>query len=614
MALYLKSDNNLSDVDSLECARKNLGLGSMSTQAANSVDIQGGSVAVDSFVYNHSSRGNFGASALLKVNDANVVEFVNYEYDWMFRPQNQIDVLDFKYDSFAEDRYVRYHELAKVAITGQFDDLKTGKTLLASKLSNDIQYLHVKSNLADVDDKLLARSNLGIGTLGLSNWDSIFVVNSLSIGALYMDLKDSDNAVKTLLAVEDNRLVPYSINKADHQNYGFVRLTEDIFSDANEKYDIPSIDAMNNYYNLTLNKIASIDVNNIVLSYDVDTIIESYGLLRIENNLSEIPIEDLYNSFQLGTMAMLNKGDDILVRDLIFDEEATIQFINKDILSEMDGVSKYLMVNEKGELVISSAKPIASDTKPGMVFLMSNYIEDYKLGGITSAMSKFRNDVVPSAGAVREFFELYDFQVKRLESSIPKSIKDVNGFGEFLLIDDNMRVDNPSIARTNLELAEVAHTGNWYDIVNRPKYISYFDNDMGYLKASECLSEISANPYQARHNLGLGNLATMDSNAVQFLGGSGTFERLRVQTNFQYHNGADNQGKFLSCKDPQGNAEWRELPKASQNQYGVVCVTNSLNDNDDGKAVSASAIFKIYTEMKTRLDIYMALITNIASL
>ena len=608
MALYLKSDNNLSDVDSLECARKNLGLGSMSTQTANSVDIQGGSVAVDSFVYNHSSRDSSGANALLKVNDANVLEFVNYQYDWMFKPQNQIDVSDFKYDDLAEDRYVRYNELADVAISGNFQDLKTGKTLLASKLFNDIQYLHVKSNLADVDDKLLARSNLGIGTLGLSNWDSFFVVNSLSIGALYMDLNDSDHAVKTLLAVEDNRLVPYSINKADHQNYGFVRLTDDIFSAANEKYDIPSIYAMNNYYNLTLNKITSIDINNIVLSYDLDTIIQNYGLLRKENNLSEIPIQDLYNSFQLGTMAMLNQGDDILAKDLILDDQATIQFINTNI----DGIPKYLMVNEKGELVISTAKPIASDTKPGMVFLMSNYIEDYTLGGITSAMSKFRNDVVPSAGAVQQFFELYDFEVERLEKSIPKSIKDVNGFGEFMLIEDNMHVDNPSIARTNLELAEVAHTGNWYDIVNRPESVSYFSNDMGYLKASECLAEISANPDQARYNLGLGNLATMDSNAVQFLGGSGTFESLRVQTNFQYNKGADNQGKFLSCKDPQGNAEWRELPKASQNQYGVVCVTNSLNDNDDGKAVSASAIFKIYTEMTTRLNIYLDLITTIA--
>jgi hypothetical protein len=365
---------------------------------------------------------------------------------------------------------------------------------------------------------------------------------------------------------------------------------------------------MNAFYNLTMNKITSIDVNNLTLSYDVNTIVESYGLLRIENNLSEIPIADLYRSLHLGTLSKMNKGEDLLLRDVIFDDKATIRFAD-----DTDGLLRYLMVNEKGELTKSTAKPIATDQQPGMVFLMSNYIEDYQLGGITKAMSKFRNDVVPSAGAVKQFFELYDFKVKALEKSIPETIKDISGFEDFMMIDDNMYVDNPSIARTNLELAEVAHTGSWDDILNKPTNISYFNNDMEYLRTANCLSEISDQADQARLNLGLGTLATCDSNAVQFLSGSGVFDDLRVKTNFQFAKGADNQGKYLRCTDPEGNAEWAALPKARQNQFGVVCVTNDLNDNDDGKAVASSVIYKLYTEMTTRLEIYFNLITNLTS-
>ena len=44
MALYLKSENNLSDLDSIECALKNIGLGTISTQSSNQVHITGGSV------------------------------------------------------------------------------------------------------------------------------------------------------------------------------------------------------------------------------------------------------------------------------------------------------------------------------------------------------------------------------------------------------------------------------------------------------------------------------------------------------------------------------------------------------------------------------------------
>lgn len=609
MALYLKSENNLSDLESIDCALKNIGLGTISTQSSNQVHITGGSLSVDELVYKHYSRPlDAPGGALLRVNQNNLVEYVNFSDDWFFKPQKEIDITQFA-ESKAQDRFVRLDEIQKVALTGKYSDLLKKSGVPGTQLLNDVDYLQRKSNLGDLTDIQAARKNLGIGDLGNCNWNSVMVLDQLSVGSLYLNLNTSQEDAATLLAVEENELVPYTISKATNSTYGLVKLTDNVFLRENDTNCVPTVKAMTDYYNLTMNKIQSIDVNNLMKSFSVDDIIEEYGLLRKSRNFEEIPISQIYANLNLGTLSMVNIGEDVVLKDITLDANSTIRFVE-----HTDNRTGYLMVNELGKLTKSTAKPLATATRPGMVYLMSNYKVSYALGDISEAMSKFRYDVVPSAQTVNEFFELYRIQVQTLESSIPKTIKDVSGFENFMLIEDNMRVHNPSIARTNLGLSAVAHTGSWEDIIDKPTNISYFNNDKGYLVKDNCLSELSENATSARTNLGLGDLATVDSNAVQFLGGSGVFSKLRVTDMFQYKKGNENQGKFLNCVNPQGEANWVDLPIASQNQAGIVCVTSDLNDSDPTKAVSSSAMYKLYTELTMRLGIYSDLISRLSSL
>lgn len=610
MALYLKSENNLNDLESIECARKNLGLGTMSVQSADSVRILGGSVSIDELIYNHHSKTDPATGgALLRVNQNNVVEYANYTDNWFFSPQNEIELANFA-QSESEDRFVRLNEIKTVAMTGKYKDLLQKYQVPGTSLLNDVDYLQRQSNLEDVPRVEEARRNLGIGTLGSSNWNSVMVLNELSVASLYLNMPNSDENAATLLAIEDNLIRPYTISKATNSTYGLVKLTDNIFSIDNDANCIPTLKAMNDYYNLTLNKIQSIETENLIRSFTINDIIEQYGLLRKARNFQEISIDQIYNDLNLGTISMLNIGDDVVFKDIKFDMNSTIKFMEYTDDTNIG----YLMVNQYGKMIKSTAKPVATNKSPGMVYLMSNYVEEYELGDITRAMSKFRHDVVPSAQTVTEFFELYRVRVNTLEASIPKTIKDVNGFEKFMLIEDNMNVHNPSIARTNLQLSAVAHTGSWDDIINKPTNISYFTNDRQYLMKDNYLSEISDDPAQARRNLGLGDIATIDSNAVKFLGGVGVFDQLEITNMFQYKKGNENQGKFLGCVNPQGEADWIDLPRATMVTPGIVCVTPNLNDNDDTKAVAASAMYKMYTEMRTRLNIYSDLLTTLSSL
>tara|TARA_B110000483_G_C18188698_1_gene540053 strand:- start:329 stop:2158 length:1830 start_codon:yes stop_codon:yes gene_type:complete len=609
MAQYLKSENNLSDLQSIDCALKNIGLGTMSTQSSNYVHITGGTISVDELVYKPATLSTDPSEiALLRVNQNNVVECLNVSDNWFFRPQNEIDVTKFA-ESTSDDRFVRLNEIKKVARTGKYADLVNSTSVPGTNLINDVDYLQRSSNLSDIPNILAARNSLGIGNLGSSNWNSVMVLDQLSVGSLYLDIQNSEKDAATLLAVQDNKLIPYTISKATDSTYGLVKLTDTIFSRENDVNCVPTIRAMNNYYNLTMNKIESMDVNNLIDSFTVDDIIQHYGLLRKSRNFDEIPISQLYANLNLGTLSMINEGDDVVLKNITLDTDSTIKFID-----HMDNKTGYLMVDELGQLTKSTAKPLATAARPGMVYLMSNYNIEYALGDISPAMSKFRYDVVPSAQTVNEFFEIYDTQVHNLESSIPKTIKDVPGFENFMLIEDNMQVHNPSIARTNLGLSAVAHTGSWDDIIEKPVNISYFNNDKNYLTKENYLSELSDNPTSARKNLGLGDLATVDSNAVQFLGGSGTFNNLKITEMFQYKKGNENQGKVMTCVNPQGEGSWVHLPIATQSQLGIVRVTSDFNDNDHTKAVSSAMMFRMYIELTTRLNIYSELITTFANL
>ena len=66
MALFLQRRNNLADVESVDEARLNLGLGSLSTFNSNNVHITGGSIKADSVTIKSRRTRNRVASSFAR--------------------------------------------------------------------------------------------------------------------------------------------------------------------------------------------------------------------------------------------------------------------------------------------------------------------------------------------------------------------------------------------------------------------------------------------------------------------------------------------------------------------------------------------------------------------
>ena len=77
-------------------------------------------------------------------------------------------------------------------------------------------------------------------------------------------------------------------------------------------------------------------------------------------------------------------------------------------------------------------------------------------------------------------------------------------------------------------------TGNYNDLDNRNTKLSEFMNDSHFLVASSNLKEFDNDKESVRMNLGLGTLATQDSNNVNINGGVAMFSNVNITDRLLY--------------------------------------------------------------------------------
>ena len=603
MSVFLKADRNLSDLESVARARATLGIGSMALQDSNAVHITGGTIVVDNFRYAHPSHDpNAAYTQVLQVSpDGDGLEYAPLRIaEWMRTYQNNVDVGAFDNRT---TKYVRRDDLAAVAFDGRYESLSTPFSLF-SQLQNDVDYLLRANNLSDVPDREAARSNLGIGDVGIARWNDVTILSTLSVAALHLvpeEAADSYDRKVIQVHAGDNRLVPSELPQATNTEYGVVRVAYDLH-DVGTSNTVPTTRAVQNAYNLISYKIDNAN-NTPVEDPQLVDLVDAYGLLSRTRNFDEVSVEEMRAVLGLGSICSLNEGDDAYLNRLEVSASNGLR-----LNDQVD--SLYLSVDAHGHVRPSATPPEASQTSAGMVFLLDSFTSNYTLGGMRAAIAATRNDVVPSVAAVSQLMGIIDEEVDRIQSQIPKSVSDLPGYEDFLTSGGNLYgLENPGQARQNLGLHVVAHTGNYRNIVDAPTALSAFEDDVGYLRLTSNLDDIT-DAVAARSNLGLGDLASRSSNDVGTLHGDANFRVLEVSDHLEIHQDDARPDMFLACVDRNGSAEWREIPRATTTKYGLVRLAQSLQD-DDSAAASAQALFELYQRLDARLATYEVLLGNL---
>jgi hypothetical protein len=223
-----------------------------------------------------------------------------------------------------------------------------------------------------------------------------------------------------------------------------------------------------------------------------------------------------------------------------------------------------------------------------------------KVSHFYTGNSELDNWTVPSYIAISNMFETLSNNIVDAIAQIPTNINQLDGISEFLRVERNLRGVQKDVARNNLGLHTVAHTGSYTNLINTPSNVSQFTNNK-YLEASNNLNDIN-NVVRARQNLGLGNMALQDKNNVNILGGSAVLQNLTVKNNFIFNERTGNlQEHFLRTENNDGGVKWSKLPPATENLLGVVKLTHDLNTTETDSVPSATVVFREYHRLLERI-------------
>jgi hypothetical protein len=590
MSLYLNRKNNLSDVENICEARKNIGIGTLAYQDSNNVKITGGSIKVDELILNtpNAKANRF----LVCKSNTGLVDFVDIEFaDWIKNDASSIPLSSFNNDMVLLDK----NSLCNIAFTNDYNDL-FNKPENLSDLNNDLTFLERDLNNIDVDKAI---SNLKLGSLAFNNYDdhiffqNITVVNNFKFNG-NIDLSIDE---PQYLHISPNKNAYWApLTKASASNYGVVKLNDDFrSSNINTAPSSKAINDMYGYFSSIIDGIT--DISEV---QEVEDKINELGLLKKINNLSEFKDSDLnivrnnlgFDSYMNNFINNININNKFSINELIIN--CNLVFKNEGNYTQGDpilGLNTFLAVLPNGNIEPRSL-PLAQQNVAGFVYISN----DIDATGINDEYT-----VLSMKGLHDYHSNVYQKNYDSLSNNIEPKIRQI--FSEYIRIDDNLKVDNPSIARDNLQLHPVAHTGDYFQLSNIPVNISHFSNDVGYLVASSNLADI-LNIHDARRNLKIGNISYYDSNNVLILDGNATFSNLSVRKHFQYrYNNDDYQGCFLQSIDKVGNARWRPLPIASSTKKGLVKLESDINVYSEQHASSAAALFKVYERLNGKIDI-----------
>ena len=246
--------------------------------------------------------------------------------------------------------------------------------------------------------------------------------------------------------------------RGSFDQYGVVRLTDTIESAAPDR--VPTAHAVSAMRDDLLNRIDRIEAGDVSSAVNVVQTIENNGLLRKSNNLGELSDKAAarsnlgFGSNMEALIARINASNAFGVREfrvtsnVIFGESTVTNTIN-GLETELIENGTYLAINASGNVVPQNL-PMATSSVPGFVYIRDHY--DY----LESLRLPHDRSTVLSVSAFDAFVNgVYIPLYNSISNNVEPKIRDM--YGEFMRVSDNLRVDNPSVARQHLQPVSYTH-------------------------------------------------------------------------------------------------------------------------------------------------------------
>ena len=503
--MYLINRNNLADLVDVDKARRLLRLGSISKFDSNNVIITDSIININKFQFDDTLH-DFSNKFVKTIDINGLFSFDDMSLpDWSIEHQSNIPISRFSNDM----SFVSNTDISPSMYSASIFDFNNRCNL--GDFINLNSYIYASSNLLN-----FSIDNLNLGSI--YNQSS----NSLHVDELIISSNLRMNSHNGLLQFNDTLtpIVVQSYPIANSSTSGFVKTSTTTTSDTNttltSSLNYASISNLKHVVDTSSANATTFINNNI---NQIDLLLHSSDTLHVSSNLSELNNKNQARTYlELGNISVIDSNE--------------VKFRNLEITGSLTNIASKTPINES--YYIYSNNSIAFSTLPTSSF------SNHGVVTLTNSFSNPTND--PSVVCdINTIYDLRSNSIQKIENiDTNNSVTDMYYFQNNLLnslsnFDD---IGDIEIARTNLGLQSIAHTGNYNHIHNEPNALSSFVNDSECIRIFNYLDDLEDISI-AQSNIGINDVALQNSTNVNLTGSNMQLKYLIVDENQLFINSDD---------------------------------------------------------------------------